>query len=344
MNTLLQTAQAYLAAGISVIPIRGDGSKAPAFAWKQYQNQRATPDELRGWFGWGVRQGIGVVCGQVSGNLEVIDFDDGSLKDFWLAELDERAPGVAERLVIVETPSQGWHAYYRAPEVAGNLKLAQYLEPTFEDDRGAHFINGAYWRIKVAIETRGEGGYAVAPGSPACVHPSGRYYSLFAGKLSDIPTVSIREREAMHEAARLFNRYIVEPKPIPPSPSRYVLSDRPGDDYSRRGDWADLLAAHGWKLTGARGDMQEWTRPGKSERGTSATVNYQGSNLLYVFSSNAYPFEPFQSYSLFAAYTILNHGGDFSAASRELALQGYGDGNDVRPIVTTIINQPEVAA
>jgi len=53
-----------------------------------------------------------------------------------------------------------------------------------------------------------------------------------------------------------------------------------------------------------------WCRPGKKS-GTSATTNFGGSDLLYVFSSNAEPFEQQTAYSKFHAYALLYHDGDF---------------------------------
>jgi hypothetical protein len=52
--------------------------------------------------------------------------------------------------------------------------------------------------------------------------------------------------------------------------------------------------------------------------------------LFCNFSENAYPFQGANgaklctSYSKFAAYTLINHNGDFGAAAKELARQGYG--------------------
>jgi putative DNA primase/helicase len=41
----------YAAAGISVIPVRLDGSKAPAAkSWTEYQERIATPEEIESWF------------------------------------------------------------------------------------------------------------------------------------------------------------------------------------------------------------------------------------------------------------------------------------------------------
>ena len=107
---------------------------------------------------------------------------------------------------------------------------------------------------------------------------------------------------------------------------------RPGDDYNRRGDWMKLLGPYDWKVDGRRGDVIDLTRPGKRS-GVSATVGHcktqDGCPRLYVFSSSAAPFEPGTSYSLFQAYTLLKHDGDFKAAARDLGEQGYGDQIDL---------------
>jgi hypothetical protein len=70
------------------------------------------------------------------------------------------------------------------------------------------------------------------------------------------------------------------------------------------------------------GELTYWRRPGKGE-GISATTNYAGSGLLYVFSTNAAPFEADTAYSAFAAFAMLEHDGDYTAAARALAKR-YG--------------------
>jgi len=97
---------------------------------------------------------------------------------------------------------------------------------------------------------------------------------------------------------------------------------RPGDDFNRRVHWSEILEPHGWRRVFGRGDEDFWRRPGKTE-GSSATTNYQGSNLFYCFTSST-EFDPETSYSKLAVYAILEHGGDFSAAARDLAHRGYG--------------------
>jgi hypothetical protein len=96
-------------------------------------------------------------------------------------------------------------------------------------------------------------------------------------------------------------------------------ADRPGDDFNHRGDVRAVLQQHGWVRVSGR-DNEYWRRPGKTS-GWSATLKGQ---VLYVFSSNAAPFEPNRAYSPFSVYTLLEHGGDFEQAARCLRQLGYG--------------------
>lgn len=100
---------------------------------------------------------------------------------------------------------------------------------------------------------------------------------------------------------------------------------RPGDDFNVRGDWQEILVPQGWQVHHSRGDTVYWTRPGKELRdGYSATTGRAAdADRLYVFSSST-PFTPELAYSKFAAYSLLVHGGDYSAAARELRGLNYG--------------------
>jgi hypothetical protein len=83
-----------------------------------------------------------------------------------------------------------------------------------------------------------------------------------------------------------------------------------------------IFLKHNWKLAGGNDERQQLTRAGK-DRGISATLH--DGRTLRVFSSNAPPFEPDTNYSAFAVYALLEHGGDFTAAAREVGRQGFGD-------------------
>lgn len=99
----------------------------------------------------------------------------------------------------------------------------------------------------------------------------------------------------------------------------------PGDDFSARVESPTaLLEKHGWVTHRARGDEIPYTRPNKDARaGISAQWNVK-KRTFYNFSGNASPFDADESYSIFAVYALLEHGGDFGVAAKRLAAQGYG--------------------
>ncbi len=103
---------------------------------------------------------------------------------------------------------------------------------------------------------------------------------------------------------------------------------RPGDAFNK-GGWNTcrvVLQARGWCLLRTRSnDAEEWQRPDKEGHGLSATYGHVPGRF-YVFSTNAYPFEPLRTYQPFSVYALLEHGGDFSAAAKMLTAEGYGEG------------------
>lgn len=324
-GAVFRAASAYHNCGLSVIPIEPDGTKSPAIgSWKTYQKRLPTNDELHDWFqpdrsiaAWG----LAVIGGAVSGGLEILDIDSWKYVDPWMQLVEKAAPGLLDRLVLVQTPRPGLHVYFRSTASTGNQKLARV--PVIDKKTGER-------KPKAIIETRGERGYALAPPSPPECHPTGRCYEVLYGKdLTMIPTISPDERAVLFDAARAFNRW-KDPRECPEFHHRFhhtaaPQDGRPGDEFNARGDWREILEPHGWTLLFIGSDGTEyWRRPGKNAGGSSATVNHGGFDLLYVFSSNAAPFESERAFTKFSAYALLNHGGDFEAAARDLAAQGFG--------------------
>lgn len=320
-NPALDAALTYIQAGLSVVPIKRDGSKAPAVPWKQFQARRPTDAELIRWFDRADPSGVAVLGGAVSGGLECIDFDvqAPSIYPQWRELVEAEAPGLADRLCVIRTPRPGFHVRYRCTEttIPGNTKLA--VDPALPKDE------------RCLIETRGEGGYAIVPGGPPECHPSGRPYEHFAGpELADVQTITAAERQTLLRCARSFDRAAASAKD-PATPTGADL--RPGDEFNRRGpDWSEILT--GWTVAREFGGKRYWRRPGKEE-GWSATTGVctskNGVELFACFSENADPFQganggrPCTCYSKFSAYTLLHHAGDYKAAAKELARQGYGE-------------------
>ncbi|HEY1601634.1 MAG TPA: bifunctional DNA primase/polymerase [Pirellulales bacterium] len=326
-----------MAAGLSVIPVKADGTKAPAWqllpqawndverrlkhSWKPFLERRPTSAEINAWYsdlGWATFYGIAVVGGAVSGGLEIIDLDTIDLVEPWARYVEERIPGLLDRLVFVETPRPGMHAYFRSVAGGGSQKLAR----TVIDDPST-----GRKKNKTLIELKGEGGYCLVPPSPLGCHPSRRPYVFVNEKdLSQVPTVTVSERAVLLDAAKALDRPLRPALKLARRPKRrrLVNCSRPGDQFNAYATWAEILEPHGWTLVGVdAGGEEHWCRPGKNQ-GQSATANYAGRDLLHVFSENAEPFEAGRSYTKFSAFAILNHRGDFKRAAESLHRKTIG--------------------
>lgn len=313
-----RTALVACGVGISVVPIPPDGGKRPACRWRIYQHRQATLRELARWFRH-THQGLAFVTGAISGGLEVLDFDTRESYQVWSKRVREAGLATLRARITegyLEATPQGIHLLYRCPAlIEGNQKLAKVP------------VEGPQ-RWKTLIETRGEGGLVVVAPSCGGVHPSGQPYVLLRGGVGTIRTITPMERQALFAVAHSFD---ASPPPAfrpdstmqKPNINTGNLHSgaRPGDRYNQQASWEEVLVPHGWRLLYTHDGEGYWQRPGKEGPGVSATTNYQGSDLLYVFSTSTV-FEAGRSYSKFAAYTFLEHGGDFSAAARALAAQG----------------------
>jgi len=317
MANLLPIALRFLAQGISVVPTANDGSKRPAFAWQGFQEHLPIADELLMWFKDGV-DGIGVITGKVSGNLEMLELEGRAVAEKMHLEIAEIANNSGlgdlwQRLnagYVELTPSGGLHWLYRVSDgtLPGNTKLAR--KP------------GENGGVDVWAETRSEGGFTITAPSGGATHPSGGSWTLIGGSIETIPTITSKERSALHAIFAMFDEM-----PKAENLQQEVVAKHdgiltPGDDYNARTTWEELLQPLGWTVVYRKGEATVWRRPGKTE-GISATTNFNGNDKFFVFTTST-QFESETSYSKFAFYAALKHGGDFKAAANDLRNQGYG--------------------
>jgi len=308
-TSLLPSALAYRKSGLSVLPAVRLQKRPRLPGWKEFQLRIPQEHQIVEWFSK-PEDAICIVTGQVSGNLEMLDFDRGG--DRFEAWKEQIPPELFARIVIETSQSGGKHVIYRCTEpINGNMKLAM------------GFRDGA---MVTLIETRGEGGLFL------CAPTLG--YSLEQKSLTEIPVLTPQEREILLETAWSLNEYL--PTADVPTDSQFVPENRPGDDFNNRGDIRALLIKHGWTLV-KKADNELWRRPGKAN-GWSASLK---DKSFYVFSGNAAPLEPNRAYSPFAVYAWLEFGGDFEMAARMLRQQGYGD-DLVSPVLATFVNHPDI--
>ena len=297
----IELAESYRKAGLAALPAAKAKKRPSIGGWKTWSKRLPTEMEIAAWFA-NNQDGICIVAGAVSGNLECIDFDaHGELYPAWKEKV---APEVFARLVVERTPSGGLHVLYRCEEpVEGNRKLAQGMREG---------------KKTTLVETRGEGGLFL------CAPTEG--YVLLQGDYASLPVLSGEARQALLSAAVGMNECVDEIRPTEGTQGQdSAFLVKPGDDWCARGDIRPVLMAHGWKYLGVKPDGNElWQRPGKSGDGNSATFNGQ---ILCVFSTNAAPFEA-KGYNKFQVYALLEHGGDFTEAAKALLDKGFGRSED----------------
>jgi AAA domain/Bifunctional DNA primase/polymerase, N-terminal len=306
-------------AGMCVLPAARDGSKRPDVSWQEYQHRRATREQVALWLR--DAEGFGVVCGAVSGGLEMIELEARAAHLFpSISEAAELAGLSAawDRIsngYFEMTPSGGVHLLFRCPdEPLRNTKLARNSDG------------------EVLIETRGEGGWTVLAPSHGRTHSTGQPWVRLDGDATTIAVLTAEERDALHQLMRTFDAVPDRPDQQTAGSSfasATVNATRPGDDYNTHAVWEDILGPLGATKSYTRDGTTHWTRPGK-ESGGSATTGHSadGVDRLYVFSTSWPPFDAETPYSKFAAYTLLSHNGDFAAAARQLSADGYGTDRD----------------
>jgi hypothetical protein len=104
-DLILNAALSLAERGATPIPLRG---KVPVLdGWQKLRN--VTPDMIRKWNTDGLLQNVGIVCGEASKNLVVIDFDGlDAYKAF-----TEKFPDLAETFTVLTGSGKGKHAYFK---------------------------------------------------------------------------------------------------------------------------------------------------------------------------------------------------------------------------------------
>ena len=125
---------------------------------------------------------------------------------------------------------------------------------------------------------------------------------------------------------RLEVKQVAAPQLSPKPASQYTGGERVGDAFNAATTWPQLLLADGASIFKDRGmGYVEWTRPGKDRRhGLSGTTGFKGSDVLKVHSDMWTPLVQGKTYDRYGYYVATKFNGDFTAATRQLAAEGFG--------------------
>ena len=181
--------------GLSVFPLTARGKKPIVESWAPYQEHCAPADVVAKWWGEYPDANVAVACGPVSGVL-VLDVD-GDVGCEALATLEAKHGALPETWRSLTGKGKHYWFYYPPGRSIGNSAK----------------------KLGAGLDTRGQGGYVVGPGS---VHENGKEYRWDvppgAAELADCPPWLLT---------------IIDP---PPAPARLVVDNGNGQQRDRGGD------------------------------------------------------------------------------------------------------------
>jgi len=172
MSVISEYINEYREQGLNLVPLKFR-DKVPVVKWDEFQTREITEQEIEKYWNGEEKHNIGIVCGKISRNLVVIDFDT--------TEAFYRFFGENNNSIYTVKTGRGIHVYFRTKKPVKTLRIL--------NDEG-----------KEEITLKGEGSYVVAPPS---LHPSGVQYKI----LNKVP-IPVREEEDFRE----FFRELAEKK------------------------------------------------------------------------------------------------------------------------------------
>ena len=313
-----KTAKRYKDAGLNILPAWKNTKRPSTADWRCYQTEF--------YEGKYPTDAICAVCGEISGNLEVIDFDKKAVSyEAWRAEVLKSLPEkIFDILVIERTQSGGKHVAYRAEEIEPTQKLCMIANK-----------EGGY---DCTIETRSEG-------SIVLIAPSDGY-EVESGSWENVPYLEKEVRDILINAARALTEQTIVPSfRDAPVEFKDMHKETLGEDvaiFLREDDASKkLLQKHGWTyVCDYQGNKELWRRPGKTT-GVSATLDKE-TGLVYCWTSNAYPLVNNTTYTPLQLLAELEYNGDESEASRDVIRDCRQDDDPIYTCPFTIRSSEEI--
>lgn len=317
MNEFQQAAHRLHDLGFNVTAIKA-GGKRPGHTWETWQTTQQTVDDIDA-LPWLRAGGVGAISGV--GDLRVYDFDD-------CADIAPAAAVLQEFGLSTDYP---WFWQSGSGAGWGVAVLCEDDTPVLEEL--GHRTNGKGPGVFMApgrgfhhLELRWRDCQTVLPPSQ---HPTGPGYRWQNGAPTEPPAwVTPEQAVAAFRAVTTSEPAADLPTEPPPAPQRTAPRDqdqdqeteRAGDEYARTHTWEDILGPAGWRAHHTKDKTTYWTRPGKdpADGVSAATGGDYDPPVLWVWSTNGAPFRPEETYTKWGAYTLLEHGGDFTAAAAQV--------------------------
>jgi hypothetical protein len=279
---------------LSIIPV--SSQKIPFKKWEQFQ--REIPP-VNYWHTHYVTQGtVGIVCGNISGNVEIIDVDvkNDPLKTIWDEYVKLIPEHLYKRLLVQTTPNNGYHLIYRCPEavIEPNQKLALHTDKA------------------VIIETRGEGGYF-------CTSTINN--KVLQGTFDlrnfnvEIPVITPQERIQLLEIARSLTRYLQTK-----AEKEYHYSIPAINSFNEQYNIIPLFEKYDWQVVKEDGERVYLLRNGSLA--THSGYYFKDSKTFFCFSTST-EFKAGKPYNHFQVLQALEGKDDYRSTLRLLPEYGF---------------------
>ena len=292
---LKEIAKKYYDAGLNVLPA-SSSEKRPLVAWKCYIKQRPNFDEV---FKDTLKfDALALVCGESSGGVEVIDFDQqGAAFPPFFEELKD----YCSECVVETSQSGGKHLIYKRGDCGSSLKLAS---------------NSA----GVLIETRGRGG--------VCIIAPSKGYNLESGDFTRLPILSRGICEKFFSTARTFDETKKDFQPSEVNMAKIESVPQVGDsvaDKLRDGfEWLECLQRNGWLFLYENEKYFYFSRPFQNVKGKIGGSFSKSEKFFHCFTSNAPPLAVDKTYSPLQLIAAFDFGGDESKAAKAYSPKSQG--------------------
>ena len=265
----------------------------------------------------------GLVCGHMSGGLEVIDVDLKVLdtpqqrKEYastMFSYFESVVDNLYKKVAIYKTKNNGYHILYKAENCEVSRKLAT--------------VEG---KTEAVIETRGgtikDGGFS---SGYANYYPKFHHKGL---KYSQVSLITNDERDALINACKNLSFRPIGKK-IEPAKKPYVSPETglsTWDDYNEKTDVWDLISDQFDMVLPELPDKVIINRHGSNSAQSGCIFKDKGA--LFLFSTGT-QYEADKLLFPFDVYAINEHGGDYSAAARDLHSKGFGSRNALSGTIT----------
>jgi Asp-tRNA(Asn)/Glu-tRNA(Gln) amidotransferase C subunit len=259
--------------------------KAPIASWAKYQRIPLSDLEIEAIAETTNADQMGVITGY--GGLFVIDFDTKTKEPLTANfETNSNIEVLREKIsensvvtslllaVVSRLHPDTLSKIYIETTPSGGYHLFAIAESPPHSGVIARHRDGA-----VAVEIKGVGGFIVTAPS--------KNYKPVHNEITKLVKLSETELADLLTAVMSLN-------------NNDLTSNEPGEVD----EFLNFLTQHGWKVIGQNSKVFYLQRPNKPDKGCSATLN-KDLKLLYVFSTNAQPFEPNKAYTLASARNLL---------------------------------------